>query len=650
MDRLNQQSIKSKLLLTITTIFVWLQIHAQICPPNIDFEQGNFINWRAYTGGVSAQAGANVISLTEGESQASHQIFTRALHSLLKDEFGNFPVVCPNGSGHSVKLGNTSGGGRAEGLSYEFTIPASRNEYSLTYYYAIVFEGPNHQEHQQPRLEIEVMNISDNKKIDCSSFTFISYGSGLPGFEISPIQVNDNATVLYKDWTPVTINLNGMAGKTIRLFFKTADCTFVRHFGYAYIDVNTECNGEFPGAAFCPNDAFVKVTAPFGFASYKWFSSDFSQVLGSSIDLTITPAPSSGTTIAVEVTPFAGFGCKDTIYTKLVDTLTVKAEAGKNASYCGTDPVILGEPPKTGRVYSWSPVAGLSDPRISNPLATPGQTTNYVLTVSSNGGGCIDRDEVTVISLLPDTTLLFLGKNLFCSTSGDSAVLFTQNGVNTQWYKEGVALPGATNNRFKVNSSGTYYALVKSNLGCTLSTRSVTVKIDIPQVGILYPLRYTFVDNSVTFNARDLGDTFAWRPPVFLNNSQIMSPVFTPTRLGAYTYIVRIVAQSGCVSVDTQQVKIISKVEVFLPNAFTPDNNHINDLFSPITIGIETIQVFKVFNRLGNEVFSWSALRPGWDGVYKNILQDPGTYVWQFSGTGIDGIRYDRKGFVLLIR
>ena len=59
-----------------------------------------------------------------------------------------------------------------------------------------------------------------------------------------------------------------MAGKTIRLFFKTADCTFRRHFGYAYIDVNTECSSEFTGATYCPDDTAVTVTAPYGYQNY----------------------------------------------------------------------------------------------------------------------------------------------------------------------------------------------------------------------------------------------------------------------------------------------------------------------------------------------------------------------------------------------
>ncbi len=72
------------------------------------------------------------------------------------DPYGGFPVNCPNGSGYSIRLGNNSGGGQAEGISYEFTIPANENSYSLIYHYAVVFQAPNHRENEQPRMEIEV--------------------------------------------------------------------------------------------------------------------------------------------------------------------------------------------------------------------------------------------------------------------------------------------------------------------------------------------------------------------------------------------------------------------------------------------------------------------------------------------------------------
>jgi len=62
------------------------------------------------------------------------------------DPYGGFPVNCPNGSGHSIRLGNNSAGREAEGVSYDFTIPAGANTYNLIYNYAVVFPDPGHHE------------------------------------------------------------------------------------------------------------------------------------------------------------------------------------------------------------------------------------------------------------------------------------------------------------------------------------------------------------------------------------------------------------------------------------------------------------------------------------------------------------------------
>ncbi|HVK96166.1 MAG TPA: hypothetical protein VM368_00040, partial [Flavisolibacter sp.] len=270
--------------------------NAQNCPPNLDFERGDFSGWTCYAGMVAAVGGQNVITINPTTPvNGQHTIMTRGSGF---DPYGSFPVTSPNGSGYSVKLGNDFGGGQAEGLSYEFNIPANRNTYTLIYNYAVVFQDPNHQQYQQPRMEIEITNVTDNILIDCSSFTFIPYGSGLPGFFMSP-NTNNNAPVWCKDWSSVSINLDGNAGKRIRLMFKTADCTFTRHFGYAYIDVNTECTGEFVGATFCKADSAVTVVAPPGYDKYTWFDSSLTQVIGNNPSLTLSPVPRSGSTVAV---------------------------------------------------------------------------------------------------------------------------------------------------------------------------------------------------------------------------------------------------------------------------------------------------------------------------------------------------------------
>lgn len=150
----------------ILLIFYLLPVHktlSQGCPPNIDFENGSFNGWTCYTGSVAGVNGENIISLQpSGPLFGQHEILSALNNGNQRDYYGDFPVVCPNGSGYSVKLGNVIGGAQAEGISYEFTVPSNRNTYSLIYYYAVVFQDPNHQPFQQPRLVLEVTNVTDN--------------------------------------------------------------------------------------------------------------------------------------------------------------------------------------------------------------------------------------------------------------------------------------------------------------------------------------------------------------------------------------------------------------------------------------------------------------------------------------------------------
>jgi gliding motility-associated-like protein len=450
---------------------------AQNCPPNIDFEFGNFNGWQCYTGSVAAVGSQNVISLSPSSPIDGRHTIMSSFPGNGVDQYGGFPINCPNGSGHSIKLGNNAGGTEAEGVSYTFTVPANANVYTLIYNYAVVFQDPNHRQNEQPRMEIEITNVTDgNSVINCSSFSFFPFGTPLPGFQQSPV-IEGNAPVWFKDWSAVTINLNGNAGKTIKLFFKTSDCTFRRHFGYAYIDVNSECSGKFEGASFCPDDNFVDVIAPYGYQAYTWYNSTFTQVLGTQQTLTYTPPPSTSTQVAVELVPYNGYGCLDTLYTDITNNLVVVANAGKDTVSCNHQPVPIGSSPTLGVKYLWSPTAGLSNPNIANPLALPDTTTTYYLTTMSKGGGCIRLDTVIVKAFNVDNALKLLGKLDYCIGSGDSAVLEVQLADSIQWYKNNIPILGANQIRYRVTQTGSYHAVLFGGFGCTVNTAKKQITI-----------------------------------------------------------------------------------------------------------------------------------------------------------------------------
>jgi gliding motility-associated-like protein len=638
----------AQFLLSFTFFLLFsFQSFSQFCPPNIDFETGTFDNWTCYTGSVSAAGGVNTIFLSPSGGPVGNQHTMYSAPSTEVDYFGGFPVNCPNGSGHSIRLGNNSGGGQAEGISYEFTIPAGQDIYSLIYHYAVVFQDPNHQIYQQPRLVIEVTDITDNEVLSCSSFTFIPFGNILPGFFLSPYQ-QDTTNVWCKDWSAVSINLDNKAGKTIRLFFKTADCTFTRHFGYAYIDVNSECSSEFVGATYCPEDAFVNVTAPFGYQNYTWFNNNFSQILGNSQSIVFNPPPPVGTVIAVQVVPYDGYGCLDTLYAKLIDTLTVISNAGRDGLSCNSNPVQIGANPKPGLIYSWSPPAGLSDPNIANPRAGPTITTTYVLTTKSAGGGCADMDTVVVEASTIDTSIRVLGKLAYCITSGDSTVLFVNPTDSIQWLKDNYPISNQHNIRYKVNQSGTYRAILYNDRGCTALTAEKKVLIEAPTPGITYPTEYAVVNYPHQLKARDFGTGVEWNPPTFLSSAVSLVPTFNGTTEKLYT--IEIVTAAGCVTVDTQLVKVFKEVKFYVPSGFTPNQDGLNDYLKPIPVGIKEFKYFRVYNRWGQLVFDLKNDPKGWNGMINGKLQSTQVVVWMAEGVGINDVIYKQKGTCVLIR
>jgi len=100
------------LLPVICLTFLSATALAQDCPPNIDFETGTFDGWTCYTGHVAYVNGQNVISITpSGPVYDRHTMYTANTGTIQTDPYGGFSVNCPNGSNHSIRLGNDQGGG-----------------------------------------------------------------------------------------------------------------------------------------------------------------------------------------------------------------------------------------------------------------------------------------------------------------------------------------------------------------------------------------------------------------------------------------------------------------------------------------------------------------------------------------------------------
>jgi gliding motility-associated-like protein len=352
--------------------------------------------------------------------------------------------------------------------------------------------------------------------------------------------------------------------------------------------------------------------------------------------------------MAVKVSPYDGYGCPLTLYTALKNNLVITPDAGKDVLSCNFDPVLIGANPKENLQYQWSPSKGLSNPETAHPLAAPDTTTNYILRVSSIGGGCISWDTVVVAASVIDNSLELIGKDVFCIDNGDSAILKIHPTDNIVWYKDGVAINRTNQPVYRVNSSGTYYAQLKNAAGCAISTDEKVIVIDKAKPGIMYPVTYAVTDLPLSLKARQIGQEVLWNPSVNLNKPESFTPVFKGISEKQYT--IEIKTSTACITVDTQLVKIIKNVEIYVPNAFTPNSDGKNDLLRPLLRGIQDLHYFKIFNRWGQLLFEGRKENTGWDGRFKGTPQPVQTVVWILEGMGVDNVIYTKKGTCTLIR
>lgn len=436
------------------------------CPANIGFENGSFSNWVCYDGRIDTRG---IISLSQTTPIAGKHTLYKNSAPQERDTFGGFPVNCPNGSGYSVKLGNHGAGAEAQSLSYTFTIPAGQNDYSIIYNYAVVLQNPaGHAPYEQPQFMSRVFDISANKYLDCGSFQFIA-APNLPGFKESALEPN----VYYKDWAPVTIKLSGYAGKTIRLEFTVNDCTKAVHFGYAYLDVDENCTTPITGNTYCRNTGAVILKAPYGFREYYWFDQNGTAV-GTGNILTLNPPPPGNTNYTLQIVPFPGQGCQDTLHTTIEassDLMVFKTVDSVRA--CPSPGADL-----TQQLVTVGSSSGLSfqyytDVKetefVDNAAAITQSGTYYIKATGSSG--CTETKPV-IVHIAPTPKLTVTNPAIVCAPSTvdithSSITAGSDAGLQFSYYNDSTTI-SPLQNPSRVSNAGRYYIRATDATGCSV--------------------------------------------------------------------------------------------------------------------------------------------------------------------------------------
>lgn len=141
-------------------------------------------------------------------------------------------------------------------------------------------------------------------------------------------------------------------------------------------------------------------------------------------------------------------------------------------------------------------------------------------------------------------------------------------------------------------------------------------------------------------------DRYLWTPARWLDNDTIAGPLASPQ--APVTYQVVGLNEFGCM--DTASVKIDILGHIYIPNAFSPNSDGLNDVFKIENFGYQAIMEFKIYNRWGQCVFQTMDGLKGWDGTQNGSPVEAGNYFYQIRLQQRQDPVVEYKGALMLLR
>jgi gliding motility-associated-like protein len=334
------------------------------------------------------------------------------------------------------------------------------------------------------------------------------------------------------------------------------------------------------------------------------------------------------------------------------------APAGESISVCEGETVLLNG--SSGLVHQWSPFVLFSNPALPSQTITAVGNEQIQLVVS-NEWQCSDTSlfSLTVHPLpdlsLPDSTYQACSpaRIEFESTSTNTALIEWYIDGEKQGEGETLAYVFPEGGLFNVTATATSMFECKDSVEVPLTviieqSPSVDFRFDPPS---LSPM----ADQLVVWNDSQFSDTYFWSlDGDFLSEETHVFFEVSEQVTREYEFCLRAENEAGCSDSLCRRILYSNDYILYAPNAFTPDNDGLNDVFLPVLIGFDArTYTLHIFDRWGVQVFSTNDPRQGWLG---NVLEgsyyaQPDVYNWRVEVKEQDRAEYRVfQGMVLLLR
>jgi gliding motility-associated-like protein len=314
--------------------------------------------------------------------------------------------------------------------------------------------------------------------------------------------------------------------------------------------------------------------------------------------------------------------------------------------------------------YQWlvnnQPVGG-NTPTYTDTGPKNGDSIRCILLATTACGSMLTDTSSAVVLTVPPAppTALRITASADTICAGDTVVFqaLPTNGGNApqyQWLVDG--LPAGSNsdlfNSTALANGDSVTCILQSSLTCSLpdTARDAVFMTVKPTPGLRMPPDTVITRGQQILLAPQIegGDgEYQWQPSTGLSNSAIPDPVASP--VSTTTYQLTVADSDGCSAAGKVTIRV--STPLFMPDAFTPNNDGRNDIFRiPPSLSIQ-LSRFSIFDRWGVRVFATTNVADGWDGTMGSSQAPAGAYVWvieyidPFTGGGVT-----RTGTVILIR
>lgn len=284
----------------------------------------------------------------------------------------------------------------------------------------------------------------------------------------------------------------------------------------------------------------------------------------------------------------------------------------------------------------------------------------YSVTITDTAGCSTVLD--TIIMGADQLQATAIGSRLKCfgDTDGSISIQATGGQPPYSYYRKdnnGNSI-GQQSSTFSNLRGGTYTVGVVDANGCTFERRATVIETDSvvletsPDVSLSFG-QQTHLYVRMPVNS-PTNPVVTWTPSTGLNCTDCYQPVAQPFETTLYT--VTITGDEGCTSVAQVLVEVDETKGTFVPDAFSPNGDGVNDVFMLYADGtVETIEEFMIFDRWGELVCNQPDGLPnypayGWDGTFKGQEMNSGVYIYYIKVRYLNGEVGIFKGDLTLLK